>query len=166
MSGLIEIGGVAVHQDANERFSLNDLHKAAGGEDRHRPGNFLQIQQAKDLVEEIEKETAGIPAVSKTEGRNGGTYVCRKLVYAYATWISAAFHLRVIRAFDALATGDVEKAQEIARPTRRESALDVQRRMKSAEIGMSLAERIVTKFTNLGEAARQAIMARFVNSAM
>ncbi len=41
----------------------------------------------------VEIETAGIPAFSTKEGRGGGTYACRKLVIAYATWISPRFHI-------------------------------------------------------------------------
>lgn len=92
----LAIGDITVRQH-NGLFSLNDLHKASGGNPSQRPGNFLQIDQTKALVAEI--ETAGIPAVSTKEGRNGGTYACRELVIAYAAWISAAFHLKVIRVF-------------------------------------------------------------------
>lgn len=92
----LAIGEITVRQ-RDGLFSLNDLHKAGGGNPSHRPGNFLQIDQTKALVAEI--ETAEIPAVSTREGRNGGTYVSRELVIAYAAWINAAFHLKVLRAF-------------------------------------------------------------------
>ena len=94
------VAGVAVRQDAHGRFCLNDLHKAAGGENRHRPSLWADNQQAKDLIAEIEIG-AGIPAlVSNQRGMEQGTYVCKELVYAYAMWVSASFHLQVIRAYD------------------------------------------------------------------
>lgn len=92
-----------IRMDSQGRYSLNDLHRSAGGEAKHRPGYWLGNQQAIDLIAEL--ETAGITAVATVEGRGGGTYAAKELVYAYAMWISAAFHLRVIRAFDAMVTG-------------------------------------------------------------
>lgn len=76
-------------------YSLNDLHKAAGGEAKHRPNYFLSNEQTKALINEI--QIAGIPAISSKP--KYGTYACRELVIAYAAWISAAFHLKVIRVF-------------------------------------------------------------------
>lgn len=76
-------------------YSLNDLHKASGGENKHRPNYFLSNEQTKALIDEI--QIAGIPAISAKPRR--GTYACRELVIAYAAWISAAFHLKVIRVF-------------------------------------------------------------------
>lgn len=93
-SKALTVAGIAVRQ-MNGLYSLNDLHKASGGEARHKPSEWLRNQQTQDLVEEIQK--AGIPAISTKP--KVGTYACKELVIAYAAWISAAFHLKVIRVF-------------------------------------------------------------------
>lgn len=95
-SKALTVAGIAVRQ-MNGLYSLNDLHKASGGEAKHRPSYFIKTEQAQALIAEIAK--AGIPAVKTKEGRGGGTYACSELVIAYAAWISATFHLKVIRVF-------------------------------------------------------------------
>ena len=119
------LGGFTVRQ-LDGLYCLNDLHRAAGGHKRHQPSDFLKIDQTQALLTELGnsedsrsldsatgQETAGIPAVFTIQGRNGGTYACRELVVAYAAWISAAFHLQVIRVFLATARPDVMKARTV-----------------------------------------------------
>lgn len=99
MSALV-LAGVEIHQDSEGRFSLNDFHRAAGGEVRHKPSEWARLQQSQELIEELTKE--GITALRTARGGAApGTYVCKELVYAYAQWISPRFHLHVIRTFDA-----------------------------------------------------------------
>ena len=116
----LAIAGTNIRRDIEDRYSLNDLHRAAGGEDRHRPGQFTRTDGFKALVAEL--ETAQIGAVSVEEGRGGGTYVAEQLVVAYAAWISPKFHLEVINTFLAAKKATVRKAAEygIAGPVARE----------------------------------------------
>lgn len=98
------IGNFGIRRDAEGRYSLNDIHLSGGAEDRHRPTRWLANQATQELISEL--TTDGIPSVSVTNGgQSPGTYAVRELVYAYAMWISPAFHLKVIRAYDALVTG-------------------------------------------------------------
>lgn len=96
------IANTDIHQDAEGRFSLNDLHKASGAEERHQPALFIRLEQTQALIAEISNSTDSQnknPIDSKS-GRYGGSYGAKELVYAYAMWISPKFHLQVIRTFD------------------------------------------------------------------
>ncbi len=106
----LTLGSIAIRQH-NGLFSLNDLHKASGGEENFKPAFFLRNEQTKALIAEIAKGADLHLFLNTTKGRNGGTYACRELVIAYAAWISAAFHLKVIRVF--LATGQSQAVPAI-----------------------------------------------------
>jgi hypothetical protein len=86
-------------------FSLTDLHKASGGDEKHKPVLFLRLDQTKDLISEIENDKVQIctlPVKTVRGGKNPSTYACEELVIAYAMWISPQFHLVVLRAFMAM----------------------------------------------------------------
>ena len=98
MAQSITLGTSAI-RELDGLFSLNDLHAAAGGESKHEPNRFVRLDQTQALITEISNtpEMAGTTAI--TSKPKVGTYACRELVIAYAAWISAAFHLKVIRVF-------------------------------------------------------------------
>ena len=109
-ANIISIAGTSIRQDKDGRYCLNDLHRASGGEGRHRPSLWMANRQTTELIRAIEAE-AGIPASATLKGgAETGTYVAKELVYAYAMWISPAFHLKVIRAYDQLATAPAASA--------------------------------------------------------
>jgi hypothetical protein len=73
-------------------YSLNDLHRASGGDSNHQPAFFLRNEQTKALIAEISSANSQNQAISVHRGR--GTYACRELVIAYAAWISPASRIR------------------------------------------------------------------------
>lgn len=166
----LTIANTGIHQDDEGRFSLNDLHKAAGGIAAQQPSNFLRNDQAQALIVEINQSSdlrsdkAGIPAlVSRHGGRSPGTFACKELVYAYAMWISPSFHLQVIRAYDALATGDAEEAQRIAKVGAGSTALDKLRTANALKLAEETAAKLCARFSRLGESAQQVIYAKIIN---
>lgn len=92
-------------------YSLNDMHKASGGDKKHQPSFFVRNQEVNDLAKEIEV-SANLETAQVLRKINGGakrgTYACKEIVYRYAMWISPKFALLVIRTFDKLVTGELK----------------------------------------------------------
>lgn len=102
-------------------YSLNDLHKASGGNKKHQASNFMRLEATKGLIDEIERSSdmsngTNSIAYKVIQGGNSqqqGTFVCRELVYSYAMWISPRFQLMVIRAFDSIANQQQQLSQRL-----------------------------------------------------
>jgi hypothetical protein len=109
MTNAITVAQTAIRQHGG-LYSLNDLHKAAGNEKRHQPSDWLRLDQTRALAAEISNSGNSRSLETKT-GRHGGTYVCRELVVAYAAWISAEFHLKVIRVFMEASTAPAHRPE-------------------------------------------------------
>lgn len=107
------LGSTSIRCDSEGRFLLNDLHRASGALDKHKPPFWLRNEQTKDLIDELQKcNSVKISAINIVRGMsNQGTYAVKELVYAYAMWISPKFHLQVIRAYDAMILKQLEQAR-------------------------------------------------------
>lgn len=118
--------GVKIKQDDEGRYCLNDLHKAAVADGANKrtkePGKFMATESFAEMVAELTTQNPGSLPVVTIEGRNGGTYVARELIYAYAMWVNARFHLHVIRTFDSVVTGQLEAVE--ARHSRERARLE------------------------------------------
>jgi hypothetical protein len=95
------INEVKIGTDALGRFSLNDLHKAAGGGNSSKPSLFLRSDSVKRMSEILKAQNCAFePVVRKQGRRTGGTWVCKELVYKYAMWVDSEFEIKVIQTFD------------------------------------------------------------------
>jgi phage antirepressor YoqD-like protein len=96
------IANTLIRQDDKGRFCLNDLHRAAGAESKYQPSNFMRLDGTKALMAEINQSSEVMSVYINVGGASPGTFAARELVYAYAMWINASFHLQVIRAYDSM----------------------------------------------------------------
>lgn len=140
----LTIAAIAIRTDAQGRYCLNDLHRAAGGEKRHQPSDWLRTRQTQELLSELagsgNSRNGGNHALRVYQGGGGlqGTFVAKELVYAYAMWISPAFHLQVIRAYDMLVTAPVNLIPQ-SLPEALRLAADLAEQKAQAEAALALA---------------------------
>ena len=99
----LRINTIDVTTDEDGRFSLNDLHRAAGGLKKNEPNRFLRMDSVKETAKVLNAQNRGVSAIDRKSGRyGGGTWVSKELVYKYAMWVSADFEVKVIQTFDAV----------------------------------------------------------------
>ena len=116
------IGEFSIRQDEEGRYSLADLHKASGNLAKHKPSNFLRVEQTQELINEIEQFSDMRSAVKVINGGNNrGTYAVKEMVYSYAMWISAKFHLMVIRAYDAMVMQTKVNSRQVITPEQKDT---------------------------------------------
>lgn len=114
-------------------YSLNDLHKASGGAEKHRPTFFLRLEQTQALIAEISRADVHTLKTVIGKGKEQGTYACKELVIAYAAWISPAFHLKVIRVFLAEAGHTLQVPETITKEQQGELATLIAERFPSGK---------------------------------
>lgn len=134
----LQIHNIEIKQLDNHMYCLNDFHKASGQFNKNKPNLFMNNKQTLNLIEEIQK--AGIPAFYTKQGLGGGTYVCKELVYAYAMWISPAFHLYVIRTFDEVMQKQAQ-AQEKQIKRHESTIKQLSTKLKSTNTALNVADR-------------------------
>ena len=153
----LTLGTSAIRQ-LDGLYSLNDLHQAAGGDKQHQPANFLRLEQTQALIAEISNSSdlRNYIPMKTSAGRHGGTYVCRELVYAYANWISPAFYLKMIRAFDALQSAAVPPAPTLAPPAEPglSSAVKARIQRRAHELTLACYDTIHDLLTEMAESNR------------
>lgn len=100
---MLTINNTEITQDGEGRYSLNDLHIAAGGLNSQKPSLFYRSGSFKSVVDVLNAQNRAFNPIVKKQGRySGGTWVCKELVYKYAMWVSAEFEVKVIQTFDAM----------------------------------------------------------------
>ena len=107
MSNDLTVLNCSIHGDSQGRFSLNDLHAAAGNLDKDRPTRWLRLGSTQALIQEMssvqkwsDEQNQPLTTKAGPVETGGGTYASRELVIAYAMWISPKFMLKVIETFD------------------------------------------------------------------
>ena len=103
----ISIAGLTIEQSSNGLYSINDIHRASGGLAKHQPAAWMRLQSTTNLIRLMESQVINQQNGNVIETFVGGdissplrgTYVCRKLVVAYAMWISTEFFSHVLDVF-------------------------------------------------------------------
>lgn len=113
----IHIANLTINQSSNGLYSINDIHRASGGLAKHQPAAWMRLQSTTNLIRLMESQVINQQNGKVIETFVGGditspmrgTFVCRKLVVAYALWISTEFFSHVLDVFLDVVDGVYER---------------------------------------------------------
>lgn len=111
------IGKAPVSTNADGLISLTDLWKAAGGENRNRPGEWLKTDGVRKFVGAVANGEDSRHFVQTKPGPGGGTFAHWQIALAYAKWLSPALHMQVNEVFMRYKSGDATLAEEVIEKT-------------------------------------------------
>lgn len=95
------IHATPIRRDAEGRYCPNDLHRAAGGNKKHQPSDFIRMESTQALAAALSNSgISRINPIDLSRGRYGGTYVHKMLALDYSAWISSEFKLAAYTAFE------------------------------------------------------------------
>lgn len=123
------INDTIITTDEAGRFSLNDLHQAAGSKVSCLPNKFLRQDSVKNVISVLNAQNRAFEPISIKRGRyTGGTWVCKELVYKYAMWVDAEFEVKVIQTFDRISeasrsVGGMARLHEIVAKTQSDNEI-------------------------------------------
>ncbi|WP_413676419.1 KilA-N domain-containing protein [Pantoea dispersa] len=84
MNQLLVVEDVSVRRDSVGRYNLNDLHHAAGGNERHSPNRWTRTESFNGLISELTPDMAFAPADIQRGRIMPATYLSKELVYSKA----------------------------------------------------------------------------------
>lgn len=100
---MMKIDNLKIKTDAEGRYCLNDLHKAAmaigNALPSQRPGNFLKSATITGFVQALGDATKRASVVTIKGGREQGTYADELVAIRYAAWIDPVFEIKVYETF-------------------------------------------------------------------
>lgn len=71
---MVMIDGWVVKQDSQGRYCLNDVHKASGGEHRHRAHFWAESVKTQEVISRLNSGNPEFNSLVSKPGRYGGTY--------------------------------------------------------------------------------------------
>lgn len=124
----IHLFGLTIEPNVHGLYPLSGIFKASGGLKNNRPAYWLKRADTTAYIDFLKAEVGVLQVIQIIQGGTPelqGTFVCRELVYDYATWVSPALRYAVVQAFDTLLTQqqDLTRSLSLALSTQESSFL-------------------------------------------